>query len=157
MGLIEFSKLPVNTLVGADWKTFKEVTKDQHIAKEKKTKFRLTKAICRLLSVAVPLQERKYKKLLANQPLEHDPVFILGHWRSGTTFVHNILAQDPRFGYTTTYQTVFPHYMMAMQWLFKPVMGWLMPSHRPTDNMARAADLQQEEEFAWMNQSHATS
>ena len=151
MGLIEFSKLPVNTLVGADWKTFKAVTEGQHIAKEKKTKFRLTKAICRLLSVAVPLQERKYKKLLADQPLEHDPVFILGHWRSGTTFVHNILAQDPRFGYTTTYQTVFPHYMMAMQWLFKPVMGWLMPSHRPTDNMELAPDLPQEEEFALQN------
>ena len=55
MGLIEFSKLPVNTLVGADWKTFKTVTKCQHIASDKKTKFYLTKAICRLLSVCVPL------------------------------------------------------------------------------------------------------
>ena len=27
MGLLEFSKLPVNTLVGADWKTFKEMTR----------------------------------------------------------------------------------------------------------------------------------
>jgi len=151
MGLIEFSKLPVNTLVGADWKTFKALTKDQHIAKNKRGKYLLTKAICRLLSVAVPLQERKYKKLLANVPLEHDPVFILGHWRSGTTFVHNIFAQDPRFGFTTTYQTVFPHYILALQWLFKPVMGWLMPSHRPTDNMELAPDLPQEEEFALQN------
>ena len=145
MGLIEFSKLPVNTLVGADWKTFKEVTQGQYIAPDKRFKFRLTKAVCRLLSLAVPLQERRYKKLLADKPLEHDPVFILGHWRSGTTFVHNILAQDPRFGFTTTYQTVFPHYMLAMQGLFKPVMGWLMPSHRPTDNMQLAPDLPQEE------------
>ena len=72
MGLIEFSKLPVNTLVGADWKTFKTVTKGQHIASDKKTKFYLTKAICRLLSVCVPLQERKYKKLLADKPVEND-------------------------------------------------------------------------------------
>lgn len=27
MGLLEFNKLPINTLVGADWQTFKEVTK----------------------------------------------------------------------------------------------------------------------------------
>lgn len=26
MGLLEFSKLPINTLVGADWKTFNQVT-----------------------------------------------------------------------------------------------------------------------------------
>ena len=148
MGLIEFSKLPVNTLVGADWNTFKTVTKGQHIAPEKKTKFFLTKVICRILSTCVPFQERKYKKLLADKPMENDPLFILGHWRSGTTFVHNIFAQDKHFGYTTTYQTVFPHYVMALQGFFKPTMGWLMPDKRPTDNMELAPDLPQEEEFA---------
>ena len=151
MGLIEFSKLPVNTLVGADWNTFKTVTKGQHIAPEKKTKFFLTKVICRILSTCVPFQERKYKKLLANKPMENDPLFILGHWRSGTTFVHSIFAQDKHFGYTTTYQTVFPHYVMALQGFFKPTMGWLMPDKRPTDNMELAPDLPQEEEFAINN------
>ena len=151
MGLIEFSKLPVNTLVGADWNTFKTVTKGQHIAPEKKTKFFLTRVICRILSTCVPFQERKYKKLLADKPMENDPLFILGHWRSGTTFVHNIFAQDKHFGYTTTYQTVFPHYVMALQGFFKPTMGWLMPDKRPTDNMELAPDLPQEEEFAINN------
>ena len=27
MGLLEFNKLPINTLVGADWKTFNAITK----------------------------------------------------------------------------------------------------------------------------------
>ncbi|MBQ1634841.1 MAG: sulfotransferase, partial [Bacteroidaceae bacterium] len=138
-------------LVGADWNTFKTVTKGQHIAPEKKTKFFLTKVICRILSTCVPFQERKYKKLLADKPMENDPLFILGHWRSGTTFVHNIFAQDKHFGYTTTYQTVFPHYVMALQGFFKPTMGWLMPDRRPTDNMELAPDLPQEEEFAINN------
>lgn len=151
MGLLEFSKLPVNTLVGADWKTFKAITKDHHLGKGKKGKYILTKCVCRLLSTCVPLQRRKYRKQLANKPLTQDPVFILGHWRSGTTFVHNIFAQDPTFGFTTTYQTVFPHYVMALQGLFKPVMGWLMPDHRPTDNMELSPDLPQEEEFALQN------
>ena len=39
-----------------------------------------TKAVCRLLSPLASLQDKRYEKLLANQPLEHDPVFILGHW-----------------------------------------------------------------------------
>ena len=29
MGLLEFNKLPINTLVGADWKTFKDITRAQ--------------------------------------------------------------------------------------------------------------------------------
>ena len=135
MGLLNFSNLPVTTLVGADWKTFKETTKGHRIDPDKRVKYWLTKAICRLLSPAAALQNRKYQKLLADKPLEHDPLFILGHWRSGTTFVHNIFAQDKHFGYTTTYQTVFPHYIMSLQGFFKPVMKLLMPSHRPTDNM----------------------
>ena len=151
MGLFNYQQLPVNTLVGADWKTFKAVTKGQHIAKDKKTSYLLTKCICRILSPFVALQERKYRKHLANRPLENGPLFILGHWRSGTTFVHNIFAQDKHFGYTTTYQTVFPHYIMAMQGLFKPVMKWVMPNKRPTDNMELAPDLPQEEEFALAN------
>ena len=41
--------------------------------------------------------------------------------------------------------------MMALQGLFKPTMGWLMPDKRPTDNMELAPDLPQEEEFALNN------
>ena len=33
MGLLEFDKLPINTLVGADWKTFKAVTADKRSTK----------------------------------------------------------------------------------------------------------------------------
>ena len=29
MGLLEFSKLPVNPMVGADWKTFNQITQEQ--------------------------------------------------------------------------------------------------------------------------------
>ena len=31
MGLLEFNKLPINTLVGADWKTFNAITKGREI------------------------------------------------------------------------------------------------------------------------------
>ena len=99
MGLLEFNKLPINTLVGADWKTFNAITKGREIDAAYKGKFRLTKAVCRMLSTLAPLQDKRYEKLLADKPLEHDPVFILGHWRSGTTFVHNVFSCDKHFGY----------------------------------------------------------
>ena len=151
MGLLEFNKLPINTLVGADWKTFKAITAGREIDPAYRGKYRLTKAVCRLLSTLAPLQEKRYRKLLADKPLEHDPVFILGHWRSGTTFMHNVFSCDKHFGYNTTYQTVFPHLMMWGQPFFKKNMSWLMPDKRPTDNMELAVDLPQEEEFALAN------
>ena len=151
MGLLEFSKLPVNTLVGAKWSTFKRTTKDQPIDKGYKTKFQLTKGICRLLSLLQPLEDAKLKKLTGTAEFEDQPVFILGHWRSGTTFVHNILSLDKHFGYNTTYQTVFPNMMLFGQSFFKKNMAFLMPDKRPTDNMELNVDLPQEEEFALSN------
>ncbi|MCC8174658.1 MAG: sulfotransferase, partial [Odoribacter sp.] len=151
MGLIEFQKLPINTLVGADWKTFKAITKGQNVEKKYKGKYRLTKFVCRILSSVNPIEQRRYNKRIKDLQFENDPVFILGHWRSGTTFVHNILALDKHFGFTTTYQTVFPNLVLWRQPLFKKTMAWLMPDKRPTDNMELNVDLPQEEEFALSN------
>lgn len=61
MGLLEFNKLPINTLVGADWKTFKDITGGRDIGAAYKGKYRLTKAVCRLLSTLAPLQDRRYE------------------------------------------------------------------------------------------------
>ena len=151
MGLIEFSKLPVNTMVGAKWKTFQRTAKNQPIDKGYKGKYYLTKGICRILSLLQPFEDARIKKLTGTKAYEDQPVFILGHWRSGTTFVHNILSLDEHFGYNTTYQTVFPNLMLFGQSFFKKSMAYLMPDKRPTDNMELNVDLPQEEEFALSN------
>ncbi len=151
MGLLEFNKLPINTLVGADWATFRAVCDGRYIDRGYRQKYMLTKAVCRLLSLLTPIQDARYRRRLADKPLEHPPVFILGHWRSGTTFMHNVFSCDRHFGYNTTYQTVFPHLMMFGQAFFKKNMAWLMPDKRPTDNMELSVDLPQEEEFALAN------
>ena len=78
MGLLEFNKLPINTLVGADWKTFNQITAGRTIDPAYKGKYRLTKAVCRLLSTLASLQDKRYEKLLADKPLEHDPYLSSG-------------------------------------------------------------------------------
>lgn len=68
MGLLEFNKLPINTLVGADWKTFKDITGGRDIGAAYKGKYRLTKAVCRLLSTLAPLQDRRYESFWQISP-----------------------------------------------------------------------------------------
>jgi hypothetical protein len=79
-----------------------------------------------------------------------EPVFILGHWRSGTTFLHNILCQDPQAGYVTTYQSVFPDQTLSpgARLLFRNIMKMLIPINRKGDNVKLGTDYPQEEEFA---------
>lgn len=151
MGRIDFNKLPINTLIGASWRTFKNTVKDREIGKKFRAKYMLTLVVCRILSIFVPIQNRIYRKRVEKKELANDPLFIIGHWRSGTTFVHNVLAKDKRFGYTTTYQTVFPHIVLWGQSFFKKTMASIMPDKRPADNMELSVDLPQEEEFALSN------
>ncbi|WP_156688324.1 sulfotransferase family protein [Mycobacterium sp. Marseille-P9652] len=36
------------------------------------------------------------------------PVFCIGHARSGTTYLHRLMAQDPQFSYALMYELFFP-------------------------------------------------
>lgn len=78
------------------------------------------------------------------------PVFIIGHWRSGTTHLHNLLTRNPNAGYVTTYQSVFPHTMetKAGKKLFSWFMRAVIPPTRIADSMKLDPDLPEEEEFA---------
>jgi membrane-bound metal-dependent hydrolase YbcI (DUF457 family) len=76
------------------------------------------------------------------------PIFIIGHWRTGTTLLHELLALDPRHACPSTYECLAPgHFLLTESWL--PRLLWfLMPSLRPMDNMAAGWDRPQEDEFA---------
>ena len=149
MGILKFDNLPVNTLVGADRKTFDSLCANALIDDGYRGKFKTTKCIERLLSPFYSLNERAWENL--PEVKMEAPVFILGHWRSGTTFAHNVFSCDKRFGTCTTYQTVFPHLMLRGQGFFKACVSFFMPSNRPTDSLELKVDQPQEEEFALVN------
>src|SRR5437870_1618442 len=43
------------------------------------------------------LQGVIYGRRIRQTVLQHSPIFILGHWRTGTTLLHELLVQDERF------------------------------------------------------------
>ena len=86
-----------------------------------------------------------------NFQVDPPPLFIIGFMRSGTTLLHNLLCQDPKAGYTTTFQTVFPHCVLTQKWWLSPLTNLFLPSKRPFDNVSMDMNLPQEEEFALAN------
>lgn len=92
----------------------------------------------------------KYRKRIRREKLAGPPIFILGHWRSGTTHLHNLLVQDPQFGYTTQKQCLFPN-----SFLSNPLVTFFlknfMPTTRPMDNVTMNMETPQEEEMATAN------
>ena len=76
------------------------------------------------------------------------PLFILGTWRRGTTHLHNLLAQDARFAYPTTYQAFYPHTFLTTEKRNSQFVGFFLPKKRPQDNVALGVREPQEDEFA---------
>jgi omega-hydroxy-beta-dihydromenaquinone-9 sulfotransferase len=75
------------------------------------------------------------------------PIFIIGHWRTGTTLVHELLARDPSLGYPTTHQCFFPETFLVSGGAFNRLYSLLMPDKRPFDDVPVGLDRPQEEEF----------
>ena len=76
------------------------------------------------------------------------PLFILGHYRSGTTHLHNLLALDPQFAAPTFFQVLNPHTFLTTERWAAPVVDRLIVRRRYQDEMALGAGVPSEDEFA---------
>jgi hypothetical protein len=80
--------------------------------------------------------------------IDAPPIFLIGHWRSGTTLLHELMTCDENFGFPTTYQCMEPNHFLLTEWLLARWLRFLIPATRPMDNMQAAFDRPQEDEFA---------
>ncbi len=101
-------------------------------------------------SLGRPLESLIFGRRAARTRIEPPPVFIVGHWRSGTTLLHELLALDERFTSPSTYECFVPNHFLISAWLVKR-FTFLLPRQRPMDNMLLGWDRPQEDEFALCN------
>ncbi|MEM8772734.1 MAG: sulfotransferase [Pseudomonadota bacterium] len=84
------------------------------------------------------------------------PIFILGHWRSGTTHLYNIMCQSGRWGYVPPVATGLPHDLFGLAKVFEPLLERALPEHRYIDNIPVTPESPQEDEIAIANMSEVS-
>lgn len=94
------------------------------------------------------LQDYLYGDALRRIRIRHDPLFIVGHWRTGTTLLHELLILDERHSYPNTYECFDPNHFLLTENFFRRRMRFLVPERRPMDNMDAGWERPQEDEFA---------
>ncbi len=94
------------------------------------------------------IQNGLYGKRIANTELEHPPLFVIGHWRTGTTLLHELLILDERHSFPDTFDCFVPNHILLTERFFKEKLWFLMPEKRPMDNMSAGWERPQEDEFA---------
>ena len=98
----------------------------------------------------------RYRKAVERTEIHAAPIFIIGHWRSGTTHLHNLLAQDENFGYVSTFQAFAPGLAIVGDRWLKPAVDWVAKKFHPTrevDNIPLSMDNPEEEDLAIANLS----
>ncbi len=92
-------------------------------------------------------RDRRFESQFKNVPIQ-PPLFILGHWRNGTTHLHYLITQDQRFGFPNAYQVSFPHTFLSTEERETRFVSFFVPKRRPMDNVEMTITAPQEDEFA---------
>lgn len=74
-----------------------------------------------------------------------DPIFIVGYWRSGTTHLHNLMAESQQFGYITPLATGLPWDILGIVRALEPLLEKALPQDRFVDNVAVTPTSPQED------------
>lgn len=106
-----------------------------------------------LLATPLHLYEkiRYEEKIKQSQP--KNPLFIIGYYRSGTTFLHYLLGQDHNLAYPTTADVINPNTFLGSEQIVNLLTNFVLPETRPMDNLQMDSSLPFEEEFALANTS----
>jgi hypothetical protein len=93
----------------------------------------------------------KYSKKIAEMQIKQPPIFIIGHWRSGTTYLHNLIVQDKNLAYISNHQSFAPQHFLINKSISGFIQDKTFPKKRPMDNVEFLKDTPQEEEFYLAN------
>ncbi len=94
------------------------------------------------------IERIRFDDLINNLEIKNPPIFLLGHWRSGTTYLHNLFSVDKNFGFFSTFHAYLPGAFLGYEKLMKPIVASSIPDKRPMDDVKMDADFPQEDEYA---------
>ena len=93
------------------------------------------------------LQSLLWTRRRRDVKLPSDPIVVIGHWRSGSTYLHQLLAADPRAATARNSLTIAPQVALVLRPLLRWWLQRTMTERRPIDAVAWSADDPQEDEI----------
>lgn len=99
-------------------------------------------------SVLSRMEDLVYARKVRETQIENPPLFVLGYWRSGTTFLQNLLSRDPQFQHLGLYRALFPWHFLLTEKLITKLTAPFVPDSRPMDNISVHWDAPQEDDVA---------
>jgi len=116
-------------------------------------------SVCIITFLTIPFriyEQLRYGRIVRNTAIHPSPIFIVGHWRTGTTHLHNLLCQDKSLGHVSVFQVTAPGFCLVGDTIVKKPLAIFQKKLHPTreiDNIPLAMDNPEEEDVAIYNMS----
>jgi len=94
------------------------------------------------------MEKKKMGSKLKDYIMPEDPIFIIGHWRTGSTFLHQLMSLDMKLVTPNVFQVSAVDSFLISEKYYKPIMTKLMQPTRPMDDVKLGFYEPQEDEYA---------
>jgi len=135
----------MDTIIGMTSSQWRALLRDNNNAVDRRYYGRAVKASLFSLLVSANSRriQRRYQDAISGTQVQ-PPTFVIGHWRSGTTLLHEVLSQDERFAYPTVLDVSYPNSFVAINYDGKSGHE----KTRPMDSVTINPNSPAEDEFA---------
>lgn len=145
------SRLP-HFLIGASWSLWKELRRRYGAVD---SPFWKRAALVRM-GIWSQIPERtweswRYRRVIEQTELHPSPVFIIGHWQSGHSLMHDLMANDPQFATTSLLHCALPSSWVCIEPFARWVVRHRGHKNRHVDAMPFSADGPQGDDLAMAN------
>lgn len=137
-----------HNLLGCRFDNWIRLRRTNPVTKENKRQAAFISAVSFALAIPAWLEWFLFYLPIKRTKFKKDPIYIVGFWRSGTTFLQNLITRDPQFAWFDPVKTVSFNNCILMKPLLEKIETYLLKDARPMDNMEYRLDLPMEEVFA---------
>lgn len=139
----------MDSLLGITFSDWMGLLRDNHFAVDRRywKRAALLSLLSLLNSQGRRRENRRYGAALSAAQVS-TPLFIIGHWRSGTTLLHELISLDGRFAYPTLFQVSNPHTFLIREQKAAQALAARPANERGADGMRVSFKSPGEEEHA---------
>ncbi|SDB27670.1 sulfotransferase family protein [Eubacterium oxidoreducens] len=137
-----------HNMMGCRFDNWIKLLKENNVSKEKKGQAMFITFVSAMLAIPAGLERLLFDGRIRRTKITKDPLYVIGHWRTGTTFLQNLLSKDKQFGWFDPMKTVSFNNCILLKDVLPKVEKILLKDARPMDNLDYTIDLPMEEVFA---------
>jgi len=143
------TKLESEPMGGYDLKTFCSVRKIGGKVHEKyRSRFQWALKTSWMTLPLRIMEDLRYSGKIRNTKIEKDPIFIIGFFRTGTTYLHLLFSKDKKLAYMSNLEGYTPNFYLSFEKMSRDLLQKSLPPTRPMDNVPLLLDEPIEEEYA---------